>query len=106
MAVAFAAVIGTAYPSNGVEGVASMDASAAYPDLIRIDGVHWKHQMRFARYANQEIERIWHILQLLMMQLDAMMRDGGGFGAGYEIGYPCTPLKCKRLDVGELLVLE
>ena len=35
------------------------------------------------------------------MQLDAMLKVGGeGFGAGYEIGYPCTPLICKRLDVG------
>ena len=35
------------------------------------------------------------------MQLDAMLKVGGeGFGAGYEIGYPCTPLECKRLDVG------
>ena len=36
--VALAAVIDTATPSDGVEGAASMDASAAFPDLIiRID---------------------------------------------------------------------
>ena len=29
-----------------------------------------------------------------------------GDGAGYEIGYPCTPLICTRLDVGELLDME
>ena len=38
VAVALAAVIDTATPSDGVEGVASMDASAAYPDpIISID---------------------------------------------------------------------
>ena len=62
--------------------------------------------MRFARYAYQEIAWLWHILQLLMMQLDAMMKGGDGFGAGYGIGYPCTPLICKRLDVGEWLDME
>ena len=37
MAVAFVAVIDTAYPSDGVDGTASMDASAAYPDPISIN---------------------------------------------------------------------
>ena len=32
VAVVFAAVIGTATPSDGVEGEAPMDASAAYPN--------------------------------------------------------------------------
>ena len=36
VAVAFAAVIGTATPSDGVEGAAQMDASAAFPDIIII----------------------------------------------------------------------
>ena len=34
VAVAYAAVIDTAAPSDGVEEVAAMDASAAFPDLI------------------------------------------------------------------------
>ena len=34
MAVSIAAVIDTAAPSDGVEGFATMDASAAYPNLI------------------------------------------------------------------------
>ena len=36
VAVAFAAVIGTATPADDVEGAASMDASAAFPDIIII----------------------------------------------------------------------
>ena len=70
VAVAFAAVIGTAYPSNGVEGIASMDASAAYPDLRSID--------RGALVAPDEICKICQSEDRAIMAYLATAYDAAG----------------------------